>query len=225
MGLISLLSFPRSGPDYYDIGNYWEYNSWLDRYAALRYGLRGASLIFAGLNIYQNNIWGSKASWDELSPGSSFLQELNSNVGSEQVGYAYSIVADAGTGYYGGPLRLLFSGPTSDQLGEQMFYIGTVLEDIGYSMLSNIWYSDNWFFDFLGALGALDLGYRLETFGEWWTFDVVAGYPNDGLVPTGSQYRPGSVRVPLTNTSHTEETGRSFEAQLQMKALLDSHRF
>ncbi len=73
-------------------------------------------------------------------------------------------------------------------------------------------------------MGALDLGYRLQTFGDWWTLDVVAGYPNDGRVPTWSQFRQGSDPVRLTNTSHTEETGRSFEAQLRMKALLDLHR-
>jgi len=179
----------------------------------------------------ENNAWGEKASWDELAPGSAFHQALAANHSAEQITHSYSILSDQGygndyetAGYLGGPFRLMTESPAqADDIAIRLYHYGVELDDLGMALLTNFWDNPHMWRDFGGAIGAFDLAYRLKNLGAWWTWDIVEGWPHDGLVVTANQARPGSTTYRLLHTSHVQET-RSLNSQFMIKNLLDLDR-
>ncbi len=212
-------------PYYSDPGNFPDLEGWVWAWSARWYSyqdaLRGGALIFAGAAVFLNNFMDHMASWDEMVPGSSFLEELNANVGAEQIGHAFSIQAEYTNGYLGGPFALVLGGDESDRLGMQMFFTGFTLEEWAFELLSDLWNSPTMSADFAGAVGSLDLAFRLQTFGDWWSDDIVGaeGYAHDGIVPTPRQYRAGSTPLSVPFMPHTYETSADATNNLILQAL------
>jgi hypothetical protein len=223
MFLIALLQLPPStGPDYY-YQPYLVYRDPILTRFSLLYGLIAGGTVLSALNVYQTQIWGGLASWDEVSPNSIYLANLNANVATERVEHAYSIMADAGTGYIGGPIRLLTDGPSAQVMGERLWFFGEILNEAAYTLLDQALYSETWNYDILAAYGLIDLAWRVQNLGDWWTWDIVGDFPHDGLIPTEQQFRPQSERVGIINIAHTQETNTE-PAMNRIKEFLDLHR-
>jgi pimeloyl-ACP methyl ester carboxylesterase len=212
------------GGEYTDFPNYdWTSLTGFQRRWTLQKALLAGGVILEIGVIYYNQRWGGLASWDELAQQSPFLQTLNANVSQEQIGTAYSILSQAGDGYAGGPLRLIASGSASDYLGFQMYELGFRLQDDAYLLVEGMSQSPTSWEDYVAAASLFDLADRAQTFGLWWTTDIVEGFPHDGLVVTANQLRPGSVSFGVIGSAHTEET-RSARTTTLIKDLLDQNR-
>lgn len=143
----------------------------------------------------------------DLAPHSAFIDSVATLRGSELTGTVYALQGNITTGYMGGPVRLERSGFEADQFGWEAFMYGSELFYVGGNYLwSYDWFTWEGFWEIMLAGSMMDLGLQVMNLGDWWTYDIVGGYPNDAIVPTSRQAVAGGIMLPVLNVAHTEET-------------------
>jgi pimeloyl-ACP methyl ester carboxylesterase len=162
----------------------------------------------ASAAAYGLEYW-SQASLDDLRFGSPWRTDLNATETGHTLSKEAGIMCQLASGYYGGPLALVYPGNQADIMGLNLQVNAGFAEmngldlTFGYDASSELS-----FWDAMAAGGALeDYGLRLGAFSDWWTYTVVGGYPHDGVVPFTSQQYPGAaVIINGCLSPHTSET-------------------
>jgi hypothetical protein len=143
-----------------------------------------------------------------------YIDALNANSGLEQATQRVAMRFQLDGGYNGGPFRLVQDASTADDTGNAIVLYGNFVENDGYTILGHLSYDDDNYYEHQdGGWAAVLQGSDIADFPYWWNNDMVGGYPNDGIIPTGAQGMPGpncannvcNIDVP-TGYMHTDET-------------------
>jgi pimeloyl-ACP methyl ester carboxylesterase len=169
-----------------------------------------------GASALANNFLGSADALHDLTPGSSFLDTLNSAASLQQQAsnvptrLAFKVELDGG--YYGGPLRLVMGGEDADELGFEIAEAGDELE---WNALDHIM-SVDWDAPYAGALvlaflSEADLGVLAQVLPNVWCNTISFNWnctPSDAIVPTDRQSYPfpSSPDVLIVGPAHNQET-------------------
>lgn len=164
---------------------------------------------------YRNGVMGSVIG--QMSPGSSFLNGLNSGGSlwheANAVPHRAGIVNVADRYWLGGPVRA-FLPELADSAGTYIQVAAAVLDTAGLYILTTAG---------PGNVQATQKAYTLMNVAGWlrqvdWQWCLAVSSPgmtyceaNDGLVPRSSQFYPAAHNIESSGPAHVQETDRSDE--------------
>jgi pimeloyl-ACP methyl ester carboxylesterase len=200
-----MMAFAEAVPTTYEYWDFWD---------AITYATEGFALTSMGVAIGTTAV----ANW--TTPY--FIEQLRTGLpqmtDGEQSPYRVSIQVALDMGYNAGPLRLQHDGPTSVQMGNDLFWHGVMMFHWGF-MITYSAFDDEapdgtplYYQTQRACAGSfmMDLAWEVSHLAQWWSLDVLETEEHDGIVPTASQIMPNSTLVLRhpTGMSHVEETSR-----------------
>jgi hypothetical protein len=144
---------------------------------------------------------------NELVPGSTELNTLNGQIGSEPAAKT-SIGFGLLEGYLGGPVVLMESPQQADADGNHFIENGYFMtEDAAFIFESLLDDPSYWAEKSVGAAAMITLGWWMMNWSVDYSNNVIQGFPHDGFIAQSAELYPwGAQSLAVTGMSHVQET-------------------
>ncbi len=163
-------------------------------------------LAAVGVEIYGNVFYATHPSVSDLAPGSPYINTLVTNPGLEQTSVRRAIAADV-LDYAAAPWRLTMPQGEADAEAEYVNALGyfVLLGGLGIELLDDPEEDVNYWEHMNGAWALEDLG-ELVTGLPWFVnYGLIGAIPNDGLLPTATEFLPNApLPFQLPGLAHSE---------------------